>query len=1469
MDEKTSWLMEASQLHRRIKHARVSMGKIFPKPDYLQPLAAVDSTTKMKVIEFLSFDTSKLVPVSELERQLALAERMRIDSGEILFAELRDIYSRAIELKKMIIQYAASSHKTYAEAKFLFSEILQIGIWLEEASIIKKIIQVNKRIEKFLGGTREECLEGLKEIPETEGKYIDSGFKKDIASRFKEIDSIQRRIDVMLEHQSLDFEDYEVLEKLVKDSQVFPHFIPNLDMLVSLFKSYVWALHLGSHFGLKSPTLETLVRQTAVKVGSLKDKPEFGGLRDRLQECLSFVHTQHPLTILVQETKYLFWQNDAQELISRPSFSLSELEGLVERTPNHPSNSQTGIYVVLKVLHRKSQAWRKEAERVMRQTSELKTCKSEEFSRVAGASLGQIEEVTTRLLKEYFDGLSQVEELQQLRAELDTAEKVLSMCRCIHRLNINKKMELADYQKAKDLMKAVTLETKKLDPLFTSFKQIIRLFNAEVKLLKEFHSSTLLKELHATPDLFEPKFLAYARELQRLEGLQEAVVKVEDHINLGEMGLNIKAFLADFAKAENHLMSLVRSTRPGEVGELEEEQVKALLDEFEERKQKMHVRVYSPHLEELARYEWVLRSVLAIKSSQVPLEVLEKLRESSDVSKLEDREIVGMLKTKIKRGESLLEDIQSRLAQGESMTIQKLREIKSKLDNSPILLKSIKRQVDADCRAFDHVERDFEAARQGREGGNEYVPSVEELRMLLKEAQGLKYRSLEMETSIAKAIASSECLMKLSIEGENEEGLLALEMYQENGVKTSEAEYILYHRTKAMEYLNRPDLSIENMRIEELRLVEKCLTNALDGGFRGKFEDKILKRKVQILNQLEKKPTDVTSTGVVKPEEFQSLIHSMREKSSLFTADEIDQLGEKLEQAELYINQLKKSKEEVLKKCRRVLFNYLDLSEIIDKQLSSLRSKAEVVDLHRDTPETVTSSVHREKTSQPNLGQLPVTNTRVGEVKLDKEEKKNLRKDLIKNLRDKLLSVFENLSKEEATEQARGVEAYIYSQNKVNILEYMQRVADYEKLIEKSKSKPFLVELITARPLPARFVQKMVGDKAEEFFALRDEQEARRYIRNFGVAPTIPEVRNGSFPIPFSEEELALMSDKKEVRQAVHTQNPVLGRIDEQISVDQSSRGGDGMYEEHEIIDETPEESRSELQTPKPVTVETNPQDDKKPSRNHTEVITDNPTTGEEVTSQLDFELHITVKEKKVTVSANEKQSGQLVKRPPLIGRETTQKANDTSLPEEIPSEDEAESRNRTEPANPGGKWQVFEGGLKFILLRKMANNVKLVSMSSFKQLSYSWHSDGDQIEIEGSSLVKDFEKKAGKIRTRLLKKEVSTVSGFVWADEANSRILHDIRKSKLGCYFEGGVEGGLIYLLAAADVPSNARYLFDSLEELAKVDCAFLWVQVSDSDREMRNSCTIKPFIDKSNGQQTEEEGSLSVDWEESADTN
>ena len=52
---------------------------------------------------------------------------------------------------------------------------------------------------------------------------------------------------------------------------------------------------------------------------------------------------------------------------------------------------------------------------------------------------------------------------------------------------------------------------------------------------------------------------------------------------------------------------------------------------------------------------------------------------------------------------------------------------------------------------------------------------------------------------------------------------------------------------------------------------------------------------------------------------------------------------------------------------------------------------------------------------------------------MDKTQKKHLRRDLIKGIRNKLLQVFPSHTKEDAAEQARVVETYIYSQNKLNL----------------------------------------------------------------------------------------------------------------------------------------------------------------------------------------------------------------------------------------------------------------------------------------------------------------------------------------------------------------------------------------------------------------------------------------------------
>ena len=660
-DEKNEWLLEASKLHKLVKCAKVNINKLFPNRDYLRPLSVIDHATKMKVIEFLSFDTSKLVDIVELSRLLSLADRLGIDRGNILYLELNDIHSRALELKKMIIKYAASSHKTYAEAKSLFSEILQIGVWTEEADVIKKVIQINKKIEKSLGGKRDECLDGLKEIPESEGRYIDSGFKKDIASRFKEIDVIQRRVDIMLQQPSLEFDDYELLERLVKDSQIFPHFIPNLDRLVSLYKSYVWVLQLGQLFNLKSTTLASMVGALHTKINLLKGSPEFPTIRERLAEVINLTHSQPPISNLVQEVKFLFWNFEAQDLVAQASFSLESLEKLLDKAPTHPSHG-TGVFSVLKGLMRRADHWQKEVERVHRQTAELRISSGDALTKTLTATLIQIDEVISRLQAEYSDGLGQIRELEPHKNNLDISGRILAMSRCVHRLGANKKLDLNDFAQAKELIKDQSSKNFRSDQLFIAFKQILRIFNGDLKLLKEFHSKNLGKEAHATPDLFEPRFLSYVKQLQPYNTISEALARVDDHIAIGDLGNSISTFLSDFKKAEASLLILIKEYSVSELGQLSIERLSQLIETFTKRKQLMHVRVSSSHIEELARYEWLLHSTLSLASNQVQLALLERLRDCADVASADDKNILAFLKSKIKKGQTLVEEVQEVLS---------------------------------------------------------------------------------------------------------------------------------------------------------------------------------------------------------------------------------------------------------------------------------------------------------------------------------------------------------------------------------------------------------------------------------------------------------------------------------------------------------------------------------------------------------------------------------------------------------------------------------------------------------------------------------------------------------------------------------------------------------------------------------------------------------------------------------------
>jgi hypothetical protein len=130
------------------------------------------------------------------------------------------------------------------------------------------------------------------------------------------------------------------------------------------------------------------------------------------------------------------------------------------------------------------------------------------------------------------------------------------MAKCIHALNSNKKIEMDDFTKAKFLYSSSKTKHFRNDTLFLAFKRLAKLFSDEMKILKFFHAKINTKETHLTPNLYDPKLIEYSNSLQNSDLVAEALSRVEDHVNLGEIGNSMKEFCANFRNTEADLLSL-------------------------------------------------------------------------------------------------------------------------------------------------------------------------------------------------------------------------------------------------------------------------------------------------------------------------------------------------------------------------------------------------------------------------------------------------------------------------------------------------------------------------------------------------------------------------------------------------------------------------------------------------------------------------------------------------------------------------------------------------------------------------------------------------------------------------------------------------------------------------------------------------------------------------------------------------
>ena len=1482
--EQNTWLSDASKLHHDIKHAKVDIEKTFPRKEFVRSLNELDYEMGIKVIEFLGFDTSRLIKKSELEKILQAAKKMNIDRGNILHSELLKIDSQVDEIKTMISLYSETPHKTYAEAKHLFSKILQTGVWIEEAHLIKRVIMVNKKIEKLLNGTREECRRGLGEITEnlSDCKFIDSGFKRDIASKIKEIDYLQKKIDSFFSKPSLELRDYQDLEAIVRESETKPYFVLDIEHLDSLYKSFKWVLELSCMMNIKnSVSLPAMVSQLIGRISQLKDKPEFEKFKTKLLECLRFTYTQHPLVEIVLEVKFIFWNIEAKQELEKGHYHLKDLVELLGRAPTHPNTSQyhsSGIFKTLKNIVAKAHQWSKEVQRLVRQASELRACPAEEFNRRMSTSLPQIEEVVAKVYEEYKGGLFQIEEFEQMRGELDLADRVLTMCKCLHKINVNKKIEHTDYQKAKELFKDEVTKKKKMDPLMDNFRQLLKIFNKEMKMLKEFYLKVSSKETHATPNLYEPKFLKYAKSLHNIDSLVEALNKVEDYIYFGDFGSIVKRFISDFKKAEAQLLEVTRENKISDLQNMDLSRIQSVAQDFETKKQRMHVRVNSVHLDELARFEWMIHAVNSLRSEQTKLEILEGLKSSSEIIGPEDKDILQHIKNKTRRGKNLYDEVQQVLSTSKGLTIEDLRDIKMKLDSSDILFKGLKKSVDEEFAAYQLIERDYQESKNTSEEA--YLNTLDELKVLLKEVQTLKYAAANIQEELISTISISEKIM-LSVEENNHGGELLelISKYQSVGVRCKEVENILRQRMISLDFLERPDFNIEKMQFRELAVLEKSLVNCLDPNYSRMYFDNMIKRKVSILIQLEKKSSD-NLQPIINISGLEFLVDLLKKKSGLATTEEMDNLNEKIDHTKLYLKELKKLKEDVLKKCKKVLFNYLDVSEEIDQMLRSFIKEPE-----KNKPIDETKEKSREKDNKVAIIEEPV----------EKNEKRILRKQIIRSLRNTLQKIFLDFTKEEASNKARAVEIYIFNQTKNNIEDYKKRVSDYERLLLKTRQKPFLAQMLITRPISPGLVETVLGDSKEEFISLADEMQARRYLRSFDVTyntqkvSTSQEIKDDSCigkrrpQTAFDEEDMNIIwAGSKKIE--VDNQGKGFDVMEDKISLDKSSVEAKRLtHEISDVDDDGMEIEDLEVSTKKKngkVRRSATSHSNETISKMEIESLDDQEDSGTVVDqsegvcqnedkpyaiseslkrhddddSNLDFEMvesdkfEELVKENKLTVINS---IANCVKEDKVVDEEVSvleavQKENtNNSKPPSIHITSAFDRGNNNVPivSKIPEKWNVYQGPIQFSLSKKTIPHVKLISLSSIRQISKVPDFQKECLLVEERQLtLKEFEVIIDNLKQRIEKQEAFTISGLLYEDNKKSKVLKELKKTKKAVFSSKIGEGLSLYLAGPGEVSPSTRFIFDHLVDLESVQCEFVWVLIVEIESDIQKKLVVEP---------------------------
>ena len=1000
-EENKQWVRSALKLYNTTIRTRFEVDQVFPHQEFLRQFSTLDAQKKFDMRKFLNFDTSRLPRLADIEELLVAPDSAGEESGEIVYFQLREVYSKAIQLRNMVLQFGSCTHKTYPEAKSLLAKILQLGVWMEEADIVSRIIRVNKQVD-LQGEDIEPVYPHIRELFEPRKQIHETPIRKDYSSKGLHVDELQRKIDTLLWRPCLDMADLANIKSLrSKAKEIGCHF-HGLDRLDELCRGFSLIERLSKIFNLhnKGLTLMSLVTQLCHKIAQAVYTSEFGLCEDVLRECRDISYSLSPISQLLQEVKIILLSKDAEALLSADQFTVAQVEALLGRVSPALIVDIPKLATLNKML-REANEWKSKITKMLEEVGNI----AQDRIEASKPHLNQVLYLESKLVdfqSQLSGNLDKLEDLGIYKSKLLNCEFVFKIFKLLMKVKSGDKMELNNYLEMRETSKLPQYQDYANYSLLEKFRQLSTNFGTDYLALKTF-SQKLEKEAHKVPLLYESDFLDYVRELKRLDTLTAHITKLEKVFFLGDFGFSIKDYLSRYRKVEGMLLSIVESKPLTWLEKANLQEVEVVIKEFQAKKQNLVIRVYSTTIEDLARYEWVLKVIELLKQKKPRLDSLEKLEKSSSAIRFNDRNILDQLIRRKETSQTFRSQTEQ-LLDSKTIDLERLRVLKSEIDSHNVSIPSTTRRVNNELLDAEFVLDEVREIEQRLlDHTTERLVTLADLLLLLKQIKGLACKLPEVELKIKRIVSLCEKVRNKLISCveifqqrpsiNNEQINTSIQEYIETGVVIQELEILLARKREAncrLEIIRAEDLAGKSFH--ELTEIENWIRESLNSKKGAELWDLVLKRKLKLLLYLSAQSTklssiDHTAEGVLRKEELDTFIARLSGIKGV-SEEEISILANKREKADLYLTQIIKYSQENLKKCSKTLFNFLDVSPEIKKAIEERYGKTTQLENKEDT--------------------LDVT---LEGRRILKEHLKELRKNTIKKLADNINTLLHYSSK--------------------------------------------------------------------------------------------------------------------------------------------------------------------------------------------------------------------------------------------------------------------------------------------------------------------------------------------------------------------------------------------------------------------------------------------------------------------------